>query len=412
LTGTELLAEGNATTLALEAANRGRRSEWLRIKYERMSADVFAFFRGSNPLFASAWAELGPRSPGPAILVCGDLHLENFGAFRAEDGSFCFDLNDFDEALVAPASVDLVRCATSVLLAAQVWGLSPIQGIRTVLGYLDHYRSTLAEASGVLHAAPLSLLEDSGPIRELLGQTAIGTQPELLEHLTKLDRDGVRTIRRDPARLPSLSKRRAKSVAEAVEAHGERLRQEAVYRVLDVTGRIAGIGSLGVRRYVALVAGDGTEAGARLFDIKEAVPSSFATVFPADQPPSWSDSARRVVEAQRALQALPTAGLDVIEVEGRGFRIRELIPEENRATLDRYRRKPGKLRKAVEVAGRITALAQLRGARFVGVEQVAELARWADGPAIDAALAASVRLADRARADFKAFRKAPPDPEA
>ena len=117
----------------------------VRLKYRRMAADLFAFFRGTDHLFAAAWPALVPVDPGPDILICGDLHLENFGAYRADDGDFVFDINDFDEALVGPCSLDLVRCSTSILLAAQVWGLSPIRAMRTVLGYLDRYRATILE---------------------------------------------------------------------------------------------------------------------------------------------------------------------------------------------------------------------------------------------------------------------------
>ena len=53
-------------------------------------------------------AEHAPLDLGPAILQCGDLHLENFGAYQTDDGEFRFDINDFDEALVAPCSLDLV----------------------------------------------------------------------------------------------------------------------------------------------------------------------------------------------------------------------------------------------------------------------------------------------------------------
>ena len=75
-----------------------------------------------------------------------------------------------------------------------------------------------------------------------------------------------------------------------------------------------------------------------------------------------------------------------------------MIPDENRARLDRFRRKPARLRQAVEIAGRITARSQLRGARFEnGVDRTADLARWAASPALDAVLASAVRFAEKTR---------------
>jgi uncharacterized protein (DUF2252 family) len=366
-----------------------------------MGEDLFAFFRGANPLFGAAWPALIPVDPGPSILICGDLHLENFGAYRAEDGEFVFDINDFDEALVGPCSLDLIRCSTSILLAAEVWGLSPIQAMRMVLGYLERYRAEIAERR-------VARANFQGPIDELLGKFALGTQAELLDHMTKLGKSGVRSIRRSDGKLPPIHQHEAAGVIEAVETYGRSIGQADAFRVLDVSARIAGIGSLGVKRYVALVEGDGSTVGNRLLDIKAAAPSSLIGCTDAPQPLAWlDDDARRVVDSQRRLQAAPTAGLDVICVNGEDFRVRELIPDENRAKLDRFRRKPSKLRQAVEIAGTITAYSQIRGARLDdGIDRTDELARWAASPALDAVLASAVRFAERTREDSKIFRRA------
>ena len=93
------------------AFNRDRNPKLVRLKFRRMAKDPLAFFRGASHLFAADWPHLRPPDVGPSILICGDLHLENFGAYRADDGDFLYDINDFDEALVAPCSLDLVRAA-------------------------------------------------------------------------------------------------------------------------------------------------------------------------------------------------------------------------------------------------------------------------------------------------------------
>ena len=87
------------------------------------------------------------------------------------------------------------------------------------------------------------------------------------------------------------------------------------------------------------------------------------------------------------------------------FRIREMIPEENRSNLDRFQRKPKKLYEAIVVAGRLTGLAHLRGAKNVeGRDETAALTKWANGPALDSVLAAASRYAERTRLAFKQFR--------
>ena len=312
----------NPAVDAILSWNEGRPPELVRRKFELMAEDMFAFFRGANHLFAAAWPGLVPVDPGPSILVCGDLHLENFGAYRAEDGDFVFDINDFDEALVGPCSLDLVRCSTSVLLAAEVWGLSPIQAMRMVLGYLDSYRSTIAEGtSGSPHAGRVSLADETSPVLQLLGDCALGTQVELLDHLTRVGKSGHRSIRRSEGKLPPVGKSRAAVLNEAVEAYGRSVGRPDAFKVLDSASRIAGIGSLGVRRYVVLVEGDGSPDGNRLLDLKAAGPSSLIGCTEAAQFKSWTDDAVRVVDAQRRLQARPTSGLDVIEIEDEDFRL-------------------------------------------------------------------------------------------
>ena len=124
------------------AFNRDRDPKLVRLKFRRMAKNPFAFFRGTAHLFAADWPRLIPPDVGPSILICGDLHLETFGAYRADDGDFLYDINDFDEALVAPCGLDLVRAA-SVLLAAQLWKHTPVQAMRSVLAFLDRYRATV-----------------------------------------------------------------------------------------------------------------------------------------------------------------------------------------------------------------------------------------------------------------------------
>src|SRR5262249_47270253 len=159
-----------------------------------------------------------------------------------------------------------------------------------------------------------------------------------------------------------------------------------------------GIGSLGVKRYTVLVAGDGTSKGNRLFDIKECRPSALDPCAARPWPFPDENDAARVVRAQRMLQAWPQAGLDVLKVSGTAYRLRDVIPEETRASRDRSNKKPGNVRLAIEQAGLLTALSPPRGARGLPEVTPAEaLARWAAGAALDSVLAAAARFAERTR---------------
>ncbi len=122
--------------------------------------------------------------------------------------------------------------------------------------------------------------------------------------------------------------------------------------------------------------------------------------------PVFASEALRVVAAQVALQGHRMAGLEARTVDDRCYRVREMVPAENRASLDHLQDDPARLQKAVEVLGGLTAWSHLRGSRFgVGDTVAAELSAWAAGPALDAVLAAAARATARTNAEFAAFRR-------
>jgi uncharacterized protein (DUF2252 family) len=197
-------------------------------------------------------------------------------------------------------------------------------------------------------------------------------------------------------------------VAEAIQAYGRHRDKPGAFHVHDVVFRVAGVGSLGVRRYLALVEGSGAPDGYHLLDIKEALPSAVAvcaTDTILDHPDD--DEALRIVRSQSILQGHMAVGLDVLKISSRSYRVREMIPIENRSSLDRFQNQPDRLRKAVETAGRLTAWSHLRGGRFrPGFDRWQELVRWSHGPALDAVLAAAARYTTRTNLQHREFRSA------
>ena len=394
--------------------NAERKRSLVAVKYARMAESAFAFFRGTDHLFARRWSQFRPSEACPSVLACGDLHLENFGAYETDDGDFRFDINDFDEALVAPANFDLVRCAASILLAGEVWKIPAAHASALVLDYLNAYRAAVATAADSGQIGQVTSGKGTGPIWELLGDTASGEQTTLLDRHTEQHHHGDRTIRRSADRHPEASDRAVKLVREAVQEYGKSQPKPAAYRVLDVTGRIMGIGSLGVRRYTVLVAGGGTDDTNRLLDVKEAAPCSVLAASNCPQPEFGGNDAERVVRAQRQLQSKPPRGLATLDIDGRHFRVRETVPDENRSKLDRLQSSPDKLRGAAAVAGQLTAWSQLRGCESLPTnlptsstaECRGELAMWAASSAIDGVATAAMRCADLTCGDFDAFSAA------
>ncbi|MBI3861790.1 MAG: DUF2252 family protein [Planctomycetia bacterium] len=393
---------------AIVRFNADRDDDLVRLKLKRLDESVFCFFRGTDELFGEAWNELRPRDPGPAILCSGDLHLENFGACQSQEGDFRFEINDFDEAVVAPCSFDLVRCTASILLAGEDWGLSPLDATGIALAFLDQYRHAVIDAVDSGTVGEISPRSGEGPLWDLLNVTSQGAKPGFLDHETRRKKNGTREIIRSAKKHPDVGPKRRQRIQEAIEDHGKAIGKAGAYKVLDVTARIAGIGSLGLRRYTVLIEGGGSPDRNRLLDVKEARRSVVADHIEIPQP-AFPTEAERVVEAQRQLQSRQALGLGTVQIGEQSYRLREMIPDENRSSLDRLQRKPKKLKRAVEVVGQLVGWSQVRGANRpagAGSDERQALAEWAKGPGIDAVLAAAVRVADHTQSEYDEYHRA------
>ena len=369
-----------------------------------MAGGVFAFYRGTDELFAREWPSLAPQEPGPLVLVCGDLHLENMGAYLTESGEARFAINDFDEAYVAPAAIDLVRCGASILLAAEEWGLAVTTAAAMAVEFLDRYRQELGALVVAGRLGEPEPAEGEAAIRSLLLPTAFASRDAMIDRLTRPSkRKGHRVIRTDDDHRPVGSKRR-KELGDAFDGLAEASQSHAGIELLDVSTRVAGLGSLGMRRYLALVRGGGAGDRIRLLDVKEAGPPALRACVDAPQPNWGEGEAARVVHAERIVLGVPESGLATIQVGGRSCRLREMVPEANRSKLSRLRHEPARLRHAVRAAGGIAARAHARGAQALDEDRGVDLGRWATGSDFDSILVASVRAADRSRAMFDSFR--------
>jgi uncharacterized protein (DUF2252 family) len=69
----------------------------VQLKYEAMAENVFRFFPGICHLFYENLAAAKPLPLLPLAWIFGDLHFENFGSFRGENGLIYFDLNAFEK---------------------------------------------------------------------------------------------------------------------------------------------------------------------------------------------------------------------------------------------------------------------------------------------------------------------------
>lgn len=342
-------------------ANAGRDPERLALKYRAMRAGRFAFFRGTCHLFYDRLVEAGFDADAPPAWSCGDLHLENFGSYKGGNRLVYFDINDFDEAALAPATWDLVRLAASVHVGLEEQGAAPAEAAMLAGRLVAAYAAALANGK----AAWIERDAAQGVAGELLARLRARRRADFLASRTRLVKkrrrllaDGVRML------APTEGERERVTAFMAQFAAAQPhpvLERPDFYRVLDVARRIAGTGSLGVARYVVLVEGHGSPDRNYLFDLKQASHSSLGAVFRGLQP-RWAGEAQRIATLQDRMQPVTAAYLHPVTFDGRPFVLRALQPSEDRLPFARIREHAGMAGCAMDVMGRCLAWAQLRSA--------------------------------------------------
>jgi Uncharacterized protein conserved in bacteria (DUF2252) len=202
----------------------------LRLKHQFMAEAEFPFFRATFYRWLQLWPEIcDALAKAPKVLAVGDLHIENFGTWRDLEGRLIWGVNDLDEVYPTSYAIDLVRLTTSAYLAIKGEHLSmPRREASEAIE--EGYRDALT-AGG----KPFILAEDHQWLR--------------LMALSKL---------RDPVhfwdKLTHLPPFTAKPPTEVRELLEESLLAKSLYQLKK---RIAGLGSLGHPRILALSSSGG-----------------------------------------------------------------------------------------------------------------------------------------------------------
>ena len=338
----------------IQTFNAGRDPERHALKYKGMRSSPFVFLRATCHLFYSRLPDLPLLAEAPPVWCCGDLHLQNFGSYKGDNRLVYFDINDFDESVLAPASWDLLRFLTSVLVGADSLAVKKAGAIELCDAFLDAYRATLAAGK----AGWIERETASGLVGDLLDGLRGRLRPAFLDGRTEL-KGKQRRLRLDNGKALPVDDEQRERVIALIDDFAKTRDEPGFYEVLDVARRIAGSGSLGVQRFVILVRGKGSPDGNYLLDLKEALPSSLLSHLTTPQP-RWKSEAERVVEVQRRMQAVSVAFLHPVTFGERSFMLRALQPTEDRVPLDASRSGPEAIAEVMRSMGGIVASAQLR----------------------------------------------------
>jgi uncharacterized protein (DUF2252 family) len=310
----------------LVGQGESRVQELLPIRYGRMSATPFTFYRGAALVMAVDLGN-GPDS-GLHTQICGDAHLANFGVFGSPERRMLFDINDFDETARGPFEWDVKRLAASLEIAARGNGYPRKARRKIVVDAVREYRETMRTfaAMGNLEVwyaridmdESIARIKDNLPERgrrwadEAMAKARTRDSAQAVLKLTTVV-DGELRLRHQPPLIESIDvlfpDRRREDFAEEmrtmVRAYRATLNSDRrslleQYEFIDLARKVVGVGSVGTRCWVLLFRGvDGGDS--LVLQAKESGPSVIhqAKVVGRRKP----NNGERVVHGQRLMQA-------------------------------------------------------------------------------------------------------------
>lgn len=411
----------------LESQAKSRVQELVPIRYGRMLASPFSFFRGAAAVMAMDLAKT-PQS-GLRVQLCGDAHLSNFGIFAAPDRRLVLDVNDFDETLPGPWEWDVKRLAASFEIAGRDRNFTPKETRAAVLATAGEYREAMRSFAAMGNLAVWyarldvdALLADLAKVADRKQMKAVDKNVKKAKRKNSLkafDRlvhevDGQPRIISDPPllvparelvsddRRHELEERFQEMLGRYRESlKGDRRHLFDGYRFVDLARKVVGVGSVGTRCWVVLMMGrDGQDP--LFLQPKEADASVLEPYAGASE---FGNHGERVVEGQWLMQAssdillgwLPAFGMDDKE---RDFYVRQLW--DGKRSVDIETLPP----KGLEVYGRVCGWTLARAHARSG-DRIAIAAYLGKGEGFDQAIAEfSERYADQNELDYGALADA------
>jgi uncharacterized protein (DUF2252 family) len=306
--------EGTDPLAAIFAQNRIRLPELVPIRHARMAESSWAFYRGAAAVMA---ADLASRPhTGLTVQLCGDAHVLNFGLWATPERQLSFDLRDFDETLPGPFEWDVARLVASIVVLAADNGVTPQKAERAVAECLRAYRERMAHYA---RAKPLDVWYDLITSDHLIALFKPADQELLASHISRKSRrrtsagaarkltelvDGTLRITEDPPlrnRLPDDELALEDAIFAAHRASLPEYRRRLLDRFsfVDAVRQVVGVGSVGMRVYLVLLAG--RDASDPLFlQIKQAGPSVYE---PYCGKSTHGSHGERVVVGKRLIQS-------------------------------------------------------------------------------------------------------------
>jgi uncharacterized protein (DUF2252 family) len=352
--------------------NSDRERDLVPVKYEAMAENMFRFYRGTCHLFYEDLAGQENFPESPLVWICGDLHLENFGSFKSDNKEVYFDLNDFDEAILAPATWELVRFVTSIFVAFKTLNIGEKKAIRMAELFLKSYSATLQKGK----AFYIERNTAQGIVYEFLSAVAKREQKHLLQKRIGKKKNKLRILP-DDQRHRKIEKKLKQELCIHLNSWLKTDEGSPYnYKVINAVFRIAGTGSIGLKRYAVLLKSS-NKVGQKylLIDMKQAAPSSLFPYVDAPQPASENE-AQRVISIQQRMQNRSTALLGISVFRNEHYIMQEMQPTEDRISFKEIKNRYRDMYRVIDDMSMLSASAQLRSSGQGGSAITDELKKF------------------------------------
>ncbi|WP_165067318.1 DUF2252 domain-containing protein [Marisediminicola senii] len=394
----------------INSSHEGRLERLVPLRVGRMAASPYGFLRGTAIVMASDFSAL--PATGITPVICGDAHVGNFGFYASPERDLVIDLNDFDEAHPGSWEWDLRRLAASIWVAGRQNGFSEDQCEAAVASCVAAYREQLRDLADQPLLSRSFQRVDVARLQQ--STTDVSLHRDIEKAATKARRrtsdralprfsheeNGQRRIVEEPPLITHMPDDEAEHLAEALDDYLQTLaphwrRVIGGYTLLDLANKVVGVGSVGLRAFVALCEGSSPDDVVFL-QLKEARRSVIAPFVHGDS--AWhKHQGQRVVEYQQALQTVSDPLLGWTTVEGRQFYVRQFRNMKGTVPIDNI--KPAAMRDYAAVCGRLLAKGH---ARTSGASMVAGYV--GTSPKLDTALSRFARsYADQTERDHAAL---------
>ncbi|GGV38935.1 hypothetical protein GCM10010277_26380 [Streptomyces longisporoflavus] len=361
----------------LERQGADRVQELLPVRYARMAASPFSFLRGAVAVMAGDLAV--QWNTGLTVQLCGDANLLNFGLFASPERGLLFDLDDFDETCPGPFEWDVKRLAASIAVASRGSGRPESAAHEACRAAVSAYRTSMRRLAGLGELAVWYEHMDTQGLSKLIGSTPNGARGSrasdaaarrtTLRSVGRLTQEvnGVRRIIHDPPLLEPAGPPDIAALRKIFGDYRSTLSEERRllldrYHFVDAARKVVGVGGVGTRCYIVLLAG--RDADDPLFlQIKEAVRSVYEEHLPAGP---YVHPGHRVVAGQRLLQAAGDIFLGwMTGPRGRAFYWRRL--RDVRGAADVEAMSAARLRSYARLCGTALARAHARSGDRIAI---------------------------------------------